>query len=292
MKNDEKLIRVADFSSEEMKAWQGKLLEILVYFQEFCDKHHLRFWLSYGTLIGALRHNGFVPWDDDIDVQMPREDYDKLYELWKLDADNTKFSCCKTTKGHCIHFPQTHIRHNGTTCIYEHSKDFDENQGMKIDVDFLDGVPNSKVLRLKQFFYARLFGLYTTQRVPNLASKGVKAIAKIMLMVVSAPVLRDKIWMYAEKQMKKYPFDKSDYVRYMGSKLARREWYDKTLYVDFEGHKMPIPCGYDYLLRDEYGDYMTPPPVDKRIPITKVVFYDLNKSYKAYKGIYYCVKKR
>lgn len=79
---EQKLISVKDFTPEELRKWQLKLLEILVYFRDFCNEHNLRFWLAAGTCLGAVRHKGFIPWDDDLDVQMPREDYDKLIELW------------------------------------------------------------------------------------------------------------------------------------------------------------------------------------------------------------------
>ena len=75
----EKLIRVQDFNAEELAKWHEKLLEDLVYFRDFCDSHNLRFYLSAGTLLGAIRHKGFIPWDGDIDVQMPRRDYEKLH---------------------------------------------------------------------------------------------------------------------------------------------------------------------------------------------------------------------
>ena len=78
-----KLIYLKDVSPEELRRWQLKILDILVYFKDFCEKHNLTFYLSYGTMLGAVRHNGFIPWDDDIDVSMPREDYDKLYDLWR-----------------------------------------------------------------------------------------------------------------------------------------------------------------------------------------------------------------
>ena len=76
-----KLISVKDFSPEELRKWQFKLLDILVYFRDFCDSHGLRFFLAGGTCLGAVRHNGFIPWDDDVDVQMPRDDYEKFLEI-------------------------------------------------------------------------------------------------------------------------------------------------------------------------------------------------------------------
>lgn len=290
----DKLISLTDVSQEELRRWQLKLLDILVYFKEFCEKHDLTFYLSYGTMLGAVRHNGFIPWDDDIDVSMPREDYDKLYDLWEKHADKARFSCCKTTKGNCIYFPMTLIRDNTTTCIYEHSKHLDLCHGLKIDVEFLDGVPNSSFLRMKQVFFARMYALFSTQRVPNAVYKSgrsaIRIIAKTLLTIFRSAKVRDFIWMYSEKQIKKYDFSSSLYIRHLGLRLQKKEWYKDVIYMDFEGHKMPVPVGYDEILRSAYGDYMQLPPIEGRIPITKVVFYDLENGYKKYKGIHYCVE--
>ena len=282
------LIKLADFTPEELRAWQKRLLEILVYFSEFCQKHQLKFYLAYGTLLGAIRHKGFIPWDDDVDVQMPREDFEKLYELWEKDTKNLLFTCCKTKKGNCIYFPEIIIRHNNTTCIYEHSIMSDGHHGLKLDVGFLDGVPENKILRFRQFIHTRLYGLFTAQRIPNAGSPIVKAIASILLNVIKSPKLRDIIWMYSEKRIKQYQYSECKYIRYLGTKVMLREWFDETLYVEFEGHQMPIPKGYHEILTNEYGDYMSLPPIEQRKPITQVVFYDLNHSYTEYKGVHYC----
>ena len=93
MCNDSRLISVKDFSSEELRRWQMRLLEILVYFRDFCEAHDLKFMLAAGTCLGAVRHHGFIPWDDDLDVQMPREDYDKLVKIWNEEADTSRFVC-------------------------------------------------------------------------------------------------------------------------------------------------------------------------------------------------------
>ena len=97
----QKLISVKDFTPEELRKWQMKLLEILVYFRDFCDSHNLRFYLAGGTSIGAVRHHGFIPWDDDIDVQMPRDDYEKLLKIWDKEADTSRFVCEYPTKEKC-----------------------------------------------------------------------------------------------------------------------------------------------------------------------------------------------
>ena len=80
------------------KEIQEKELNMLLYFKEFCDKHNLRFYLCGGGLIGAIRHNGFIPWDDDLDLFMPRPDYEKLAELWPKYADTERFTYCRTDR--------------------------------------------------------------------------------------------------------------------------------------------------------------------------------------------------
>lgn len=288
---EQKIIRLADFSPEELRRWQLKLLEILVRFSEFCEKHNLRYHLSYGTCIGAVRHHGFIPWDDDVDVSMPRPDYDKLVQLWDKDPENSNFECCRTQKGSCIYFPMTLIRSNDTTCIYPFSVDMDINQGLKIDVEFLDGVPDGWFAQKKQAFFAGLFGLFTTQRVPHNGSRLKKYIAAVLLMLFNSNRIREKIYVYAEKQMSRYNYEDCDTVRYLLCHPQKKEWYQDVIYTDFEGYKMPIPVGYDAFLRDEYGDYMQFPPLEKRMPLTEVVFYDLENSYRNYKGMYYCKNK-
>ena len=83
-------------STSMTKEIQEKELNMLLYFKEFCDKHNLRFYLCGGGLIGAIRHNGFIPWDDDLDLFMPRPDYEKLAELWPKYADTERYTYCRT----------------------------------------------------------------------------------------------------------------------------------------------------------------------------------------------------
>ena len=75
---------ISDMSKEEFRRLQLKVLDTLLYFDAFCKEHHLRYYLAGGTLIGALRGGGFIPWDEDIDVHMPRPDYEKLPKLWNI----------------------------------------------------------------------------------------------------------------------------------------------------------------------------------------------------------------
>lgn len=288
----QKLIKLEDFTPEEFRKWQLKLLDILVYFLNFCEEHKLRFYLSFGTCLGAVRHHGFIPWDDDVDVCMPRDDYDKLYDLWDKYADKSKFLCCQTDARQSVGFPMILIRSVDTTCIYPHSKDKDICHGLKIDVEPLDGSPKSKFKVKLQTVYAAIYALFMTQRAPNQTSKTKKIIAKIFLLLFQGHKFRYKIAKLFEKRVKQYKFTDCDNVRILAMKPVPRRWFDKVEYVDFEGYRMPIPADYDEYLRNEYGDYMTFPPLEERTRIlSKVVFYDLDNGYEKYKGKYYCVKR-
>ena len=290
MDKNKKLIEIADLSPEEFRRWQLKLLDILIYFRDFCIEHNLKFFISAGTCLGAVRHKGFIPWDDDVDVCMPRKDYDKLLKIWNEYADLSKFKCCHTTKDQPIGFPMAVIRSEDTTCIYEHSKNWDICQGLKIDVEHLDGMPKEKYKQIIQYICAKALAIFRAQRLPNQKSIFVRKCSKLFLTIFRSPKINYKISSFLERQVTRYDFEKSEYVRYLGCKSHKRDFFDEVIWVDFENTTMPIPKRYDEFLRTIYGDYMQLPSEEKRKPITKCVFYDLDNSYKKYKGVYYCKK--
>lgn len=290
---EQKLISVKDFSPEELRKWQLKLLEILVYFRDFCQENNLTFYLSAGTLLGAIRHKGFIPWDDDLDVIMFREDYEKMIKLWNKKADTSRFQCSVTTKDKCARYPMATIRSVNTTCIYDHSVNDDICQGLKIDVEFFDVMPQGK---LRNRFYSMcevLLGLFKSQRVPQRKPFIIKAGSKALLTLFPTTKSRWFIASMCEKYVTKFnPPKEGDYVRYLSCKPRKVEYFKDVVWADFEGEKMPIPSGYDDCLRLSYGDYMSLPPEQDRTPATdNLVFYDLDRSYKEYCGVHYCCKK-
>lgn len=102
-------------SASSIEQIQEKLLDILLYFQQFCNEHQLKFVLAGGTCLGAVRHQGFIPWDDDVDVFMLREDYERLGELWERYANTDRFSLVKSNDKFNIHHSSTEIKDNNTT---------------------------------------------------------------------------------------------------------------------------------------------------------------------------------
>ena len=287
------LISVKDFSPEELRKWQMKLLEILVYFRDFCESHNLKFYLSAGTSIGAIRHHGFIPWDDDVDVTMFREDYEKLIDLWNKEADTSRFVCSVSNCDQSSRFPMATIRSVNTTCIYDHSVNDDICHGLKIDVEFLDVVPANIFAKKLSSLCTRIMALLYTERIPKRQSLLRKIMAIILLGIIPTHSMRWRIAEICKKVVTRCnPAKDNDLVRYYTGKAHLASDFSTPIWVDFEGYKMPVPSGVDRILRRGFGDYMSFPPVEQRKPATdNLVFYDLDHSYKDYKGKYYCVKK-
>ena len=283
-------------TQEELRDLQLKSLEMLDYFKKFCEENNLLFYLCGGCCIGALRHKGFIPWDDDIDIFMPRADYEKLYKIWGEKVTSERFSCLKTTENLFIGNIFTTIVDNNTTLIKDYQKKLDIPHGITMDVFPLDGCPSSKVKRMIQKFWAMVYSLYMAQVIPKKHGKFIGFLGKILLNIIPNKNLRYKIAKYAEKRMSKYDISKCQKItelcagpHYMQNEYPKKA-FEAAIYKEFEGRMMPLPVGYHDYLKIAFGDYMTPPKKEGQKPHHDISFMDLNKSYKKYKGIKYLME--
>lgn len=285
-----------NLAGTEVTEIQEKLLGILLYFQDFCKEHQLGFVLAGGTALGAVRHKGFIPWDDDLDVFMLREDYEKLADLWARDADSSRFACVRSDDRINIHHAATEIKDSNTTFINRHSVDVDMNQGLMIDVIPLDGVKEGNLSSLWQKVWSMVFCCFNFQRLPEHKGRLTYQATKIALGLVRGFRTRYRIWKFAEKQFAVSDLSRHPYVASFieGTTIMKqhfpKEWFENPAYLEFEGHLMPVAADYDSYLRISYGDYMELPPVEERICRHDAVFVDLNNCYLKYKGIEYCTK--
>ena len=278
----------------ELRDLQLKGLEILLYFKKFCEENNLKFYLCGGCCIGAIRHEGFIPWDDDVDVFMPRSDYEKLHVLWDKLADTKRYECVYMKKDNLCRQIFTTISDASTTMIKPDHEDLDIPHGVTIDVFPLDGCPESRIKRYSQMFWALIYSLYFAQVVPKNHGKGIELIGKFMLNIVPSEKYRYKIGKFAEKNMSKYSIADCKYItelcagpHYMKNEYTK-EIFSGAVYKEFEGYKLPLPKGYDDYLHIAFGDYMKLPAKEKQIPHHDAIFLDLTTGYKNYKGKYYC----
>ncbi len=277
---------------------QKKMLDILVYFRDFCKENGLQFVLCGGTALGAVRHGGFIPWDDDIDVFMLREDYEKLQDLWQKNADTSRYACVRSNDVINIHHSATEIKDNNTTFINHHSVEDDIHHGLMIDVLPVDGVPEGKFRQVMQMVNSMIFCCFNFQRLPDHKGKLTYIATKLALGVFRSFKARYKLWRSAEKRMSRYGTKNCEYVASLveGATIMRMhfptQWFTNVAYLDFEGHAMPVPGDVDAYLRITFGDYMQLPPEEERVARHNAVFIDLDTCYKEYKGIHYCVKSK
>ncbi len=280
-----------------IKELQYKLLEMLLFFDTFCKKNNLKYYLCGGALIGAIRHQGFIPWDDDIDVFMPRPDYEKLAVLWPQKVSPEKYMYCRTDREHIYHDGGASVRDVNTTEINNHSVNEDICHGIALEIMPIDGCPKSKLKRTVQLYYAFLFSLFNVQRLPDNKGTLIRNLTRIAYKLVQKPETRYHIWKNAEKQMSKYKWENCDEVtELIGSikgMLLRhpKKDFDEAVHKSFENHPIPVMAGYDRYLHLIWGDYMKLPPVEKRVAKHDVVYLSTTEPYTKFKGIYYCVKE-
>lgn len=251
-------------SSKTKKIWACQL-DILEKFKEVCEKHELTYWLDSGTLLGAIRHEGYIPWDDDIDVIMLRKDYDRLvsiaqYEFHHPYIFQTAYTEKNFVRGHA------QIRNVTTTGIIpcEINKSF--NQGIFIDVFVLDYIPNDEEEYLRQEksagnkrFYLEILATPLKDFKANL-TRVFKAL-KLRYKYPTKKAFND-LYMAYEDVFRANKEDECTHLatsawKYRSFKRDKR-FYNGTVTKKFEYLELPVPAGYDELLTTLYGDYMTP----------------------------------
>lgn len=278
-------------TESETKALQKISLDMLLFFDKFCKEHNLQYFLCGGGCIGAIRSGGFIPWDDDIDVFMPRPDYERLKEIF---VDTPEYSIQFTEKGYKTENQFLTICANNTTFIKTYQKNLDINHGIMLDVLPLDACPGG-IKRKMQKLHALLYSLFIVGKAPENHGKAIYLGGKILLTIVPN-CLHYSIWRYCEKQMTKYKFKDCDFVTELcaGPHYMKNEYpkncFEKATFVDFEGHKLPVPVGYDTYLKMAFGDYMNLPPENERECHHEFEIIDTENSYKKYRGTHYFVK--
>lgn len=242
-------------------------LEILSYFARFCEEHGLRYFLAYGTLIGAVRHKGFIPWDDDVDVQMPREDYNRLIKIFndkkEIDYLNLVAPEDKISRHSIVKIIDTR------TVKIEKSVDYKNGHlGIDIDVFPLDGQPSDEESYDK--WWNKLNKIYWFYLI-NILDPSVSIKKSIAVPLIRVLFNKKRMKKNADKLHAAYPYETSQYVGSVESAFnskknhIEKNQYENFVMLEFEGHLFRAPCGYDKILSTMYGDYMKLPPEEKQV---------------------------
>ncbi len=241
--------------------------------KRICEENGIKYFMIAGTLLGAVRHKGFIPWDDDMDIGMLREDYEKFIELAKRDMREEFFlQTTETDSAYGLNFAK--ILLNGTF-IDESSASNKAQKGISIDVFPFDAVPDNAedVAKHKKRTYF-LRRLLLAKQNYNVCGKKeyVKRIVYGVLNFIALFYSREKICEKLDSECKRYnrQNEKPTKIVNIGGaygydkETILREWVDSTEELPFEDFTLCAPAGYKEYLEYFYGDYMTPPPEDKR----------------------------
>ncbi len=247
-------------------------LKLLIQFDLFCKKHNLKYFITYGTLLGAVRHKGFIPWDDDIDILMPRPDFEMFVKLSGNKPIFTNYETCfyRNTKTF-IPYPFVKII-DTTTKVIEKTKDEKYFSGVWIDIFPLDGFPDNKIKQklfwIRKMFWKRLCFTYSDDlsKVTNKPKKFFKTLLMPFLKIMGINRLFSKL----EKICMKYNYEKSNITgcTIWGDtiyEMLEKNYFFPTKDVLFENNYFPGPANPDKYLSLLYGDYMQLPPEEKRI---------------------------
>lgn len=243
-------------------------LDILIAFSEYCKSNGLRYFLAYGTLIGAVRHKGFIPWDNDVDVVMPRPDYEKLLSLVqeKPIAEHLHILDYRRERT----FPYAKVVDTRTVCK-EHFLVTEDNMGLYVDIFPLDGMPDDEEEQNRIFRKVNILSkLYVLANYRfNTGSTPVIRLIKNILYPVSRLVSSRWVCEKLNTLCAAYPYDASDKVINIVWTWGRRELTPREYFTAasgiFENREFTIPAEYDKMLTQYYGNYMQLPPDEERV---------------------------
>lgn len=265
------------YEPEVLHRLQEEILSILDDFIRICEDYHLEYFGIAGTGIGAIRHHGFIPWDDDIDIAMPRKDFEKLIKIVEKKMSDRYLIL---NAGNDPNYPlmTTRLVKRGTVFVEEVMKDVDCPFGIFLDLYVLDNVADNPILYQLQswtaWFWSKLLILRSIPR-PTLQQRGLKAgliwtVCGLVhngmkILRISPEWLRD----CCEAECRRYNKKKTNRMAFLPDtspywNVVDKRYYHPLKQLDFEGRRMNFPGNIEEMLTRMYGDYMQLPPEEKR----------------------------
>ena len=271
-------------SSANVKAVQHKILETMKFIDELCRQHNIIYYIMGGTALGAIRHGGFIPWDDDLDIFMTPQEYAKFKKVLQ-ESNNDKFVLqeWRTTPNYLEY---AKVRMNGTTFIEEHFKDRkDLHQGIYVDIMILHKVPESKFIQKRNYILSKFVTLYgLSQRKWEPKSKGQAVVLKSLKFLPCKLLSR-----YAYHTIYKYDNMKDNFKfcywitpAKFKQGLFEAKFFSSPIDVPFEDTKLYASANIKEYLSYRYGNYMKLPSKEQQEAAVHAMYFDTEKDYTEY----------
>ena len=261
-------------------------MEILKTVDSICKENNLTYSLYAGTLLGAVRHQGFIPWDDDLDICMPRADYDRFIKIWKKDPPK---GYLLQNKDNSPDFTQTFtkIRKEHTAYCTEYDVDKKYHKGIFIDIFPIDRIPGPGIKRYIYWLNCAKYQLLIHEFVPDMGPLPVRLFCKLYLSLYKGKNRKIQTRIVLDR-LKKYNDDRTLPIVLSESLISMRKIYpahllDEMIRMKFEDGEFMCFKDWDTKLKNDFGDYMTMPPESQRIPTHRPVVLDFERSYEEYR---------
>lgn len=265
---------------DSIKEHQKVLLELLEEFARVCQKHNIKYILFAGSALGAVRHSGFIPWDDDLDVAMLRSDYDKLLTLDSSEWKDEFFLQREFSE----HWPMffSKLRKNNTTCLEKyHPKDPKIHQGIYIDIFPCDNAFDNTIMRWLQFGASRIIIAKALHR----RGYETRNILKKVFVSLCNFIPQKKLYEFVLNRQNSNSSLVHSFLG--GTSKYRKGYFNRKWFVDmdivrFENKEVPISKFYNEMLTKQYGDYMIIPSEEERSIKVHAILVDTEKNYTEY----------
>ncbi len=280
------------FNLEEL---HDALLKLLKRFDQICSKFNILYSIGFGTMLGAIRHKGFIPWDDDVDIIITRENYEKLIRVPIEEyGDDFFLQTVNTDPGYP--YNTARLRLNNSSMIFDKWLNAGFNQGIYIDIITLDNVPDNRLAESWQKLQIIFFTPFRFLRNRNVFFSGGKNIPTVLKKAIYAVFSRfplDKIYKHEVKVESKYSYRSTQRMAFLGEgNLFLKKWYPVRpiqseymkdyCHIPFEDTKLMCSAYYEDLLKQWYGDYSKLPPPEKRVVYHHPLYFSSTISYKDY----------
>lgn len=273
------------------KQYNDKLIGIMKKIEALCEENHITWFVAYGACIGAVRHKGMIPWDDDIDICIPRPEYERFLQICRTeDLGDYELATVNDMPGFYEHFARVYDK-NSTLYF---NKQLEHVGGIFVDVFPLDGAGKGEIKNnFKKFRFWQIVSHFSYLYYSKEQRRNLLRQLKFLnyLLVVFTTVFRRRVQKIGigmiERTIRKYHYEDSKYVLFYNAvsglkSMVPKEWVNETILAPFENIKVPIPKHYHEYLTQIYGDYMTPPPVEKRDDRHVFAYLDLEKRLTLY----------
>lgn len=257
-------------------------LEILKVIDGICKKHDIKYSLYAGTLLGAVRHKGFIPWDDDLDICMSREQYNRFLEVWSSESPK---GYLLQNKDNIPTFTQSFskIRKDNTTFFQDGEIAGDYHMGIFVDIFPIDRMPNGKLKRYTFVWRCMKYQLFCREFVPT-QNGGIAKIASEIILKTTPNNLRKKKRQRLIKKITKYNSEKRNNtvaieIKRTFSTPLPPDLMDEYVTLEFEGNEFPCVKKWDEYLTIKFGDYMKFPPEAERTWAHPPIIIDFEHNY-------------